>query len=120
LALEAYRSELLTTAELRQLLGYETGYVLDGFLKEYGIYLEYTPRGAGARGREQLASFAAPTVGIASGGSKAPDRMIVISDSSPLNYLILIGQADLLQKLYSQVLTGGARMRPGRESNSCH
>jgi predicted nucleic acid-binding protein len=31
--------------------------------------------------------------------------MIVISDSSPLNYLILIGQANLLQKLYGQVLT---------------
>jgi predicted nucleic acid-binding protein len=30
--------------------------------------------------------------------------MIVISDSSPLNYLILIGQADLLQKLYGNVL----------------
>jgi len=30
--------------------------------------------------------------------------MIVISDSSPLNYLILIGQADLLPKLYSEVL----------------
>jgi predicted nucleic acid-binding protein len=30
--------------------------------------------------------------------------MIVISDSSPLNYLILIGQADLLEKLYGQVL----------------
>jgi hypothetical protein len=43
LALEAYRSELLTTAELRQLLGYETGYALDGFLKEHGVYLEYTP-----------------------------------------------------------------------------
>lgn len=43
LALEAYRSEILTTAELRQLLGYETGYALDGFLKEHGVYLEYTP-----------------------------------------------------------------------------
>jgi predicted nucleic acid-binding protein len=30
--------------------------------------------------------------------------MIVISDSSPLNYLILIGHADLLQRLYGQVL----------------
>jgi len=30
--------------------------------------------------------------------------MIVISDSSPLNYLILIGRADLLHKLYGQVL----------------
>ena len=43
LALEAYRSEILTTAELRQLLGYETGHALDGFLKEHGGYLEYTP-----------------------------------------------------------------------------
>ena len=43
MALEAYRSQLLTTAELRQLLGYETGYALDGFLKEHGVYLEYTP-----------------------------------------------------------------------------
>src|SRR5260370_26397091 len=30
--------------------------------------------------------------------------MSVISDSSPLNYLILIGHADLLQKLFGQVL----------------
>lgn len=30
--------------------------------------------------------------------------MIVISDSSPLNYLVLIGQADLLARLYGQVL----------------
>jgi len=29
--------------------------------------------------------------------------MIVVSDSSPLNYLILVGQADLLQKLYGTV-----------------
>jgi Uncharacterised protein family (UPF0175) len=43
LALEAYRSEILTTAELRQLLGYETSYALDGFLKEHRVYLEYTP-----------------------------------------------------------------------------
>ena len=42
LALEAYRSELLTTSELRQLLGYQTRYELDGFLKEHGVYLEYT------------------------------------------------------------------------------
>lgn len=29
--------------------------------------------------------------------------MIVVSDSSPLNYLVLIGQANLLTKLYGQV-----------------
>ena len=42
-ALEAYRAEILTTAELQQLLGYDTPYALDGFLKEHGVYLEYTP-----------------------------------------------------------------------------
>jgi predicted nucleic acid-binding protein len=30
--------------------------------------------------------------------------MIVIADSSPLNYLVLIGQADLLAKLYGHVV----------------
>jgi hypothetical protein len=43
LALEAYRAGILSTAELQQLLGYDTSYALDGFLKEHGVYLEYTP-----------------------------------------------------------------------------
>jgi hypothetical protein len=43
LALEAYRAEILTTAEVQQLLGYDTSYALDGFLKEHGVFLEYTP-----------------------------------------------------------------------------
>ena len=30
--------------------------------------------------------------------------MIVIADSSPLNYLVLIGEADLLYQLYGRVL----------------
>ncbi len=42
LVLEAYRAEVLTTAEVQQILGYETQYALDGFLKEHGVYLEYT------------------------------------------------------------------------------
>ena len=29
--------------------------------------------------------------------------MIVVADSSPLHYLILIGEADLLRQLYSEV-----------------
>ena len=41
LALEAYRSGTLTTAQLRRLLGFESRYELDGFLKEAGIYLDY-------------------------------------------------------------------------------
>jgi hypothetical protein len=41
LALEAYRSHALTAAQLRRLLGFETGMQLDAFLKEHEIY-DYT------------------------------------------------------------------------------
>jgi predicted HTH domain antitoxin len=41
LALEAYRSGTLTTAQLRRLLGFESRNELDGFLKKAGIYLDY-------------------------------------------------------------------------------
>jgi predicted nucleic acid-binding protein len=30
--------------------------------------------------------------------------MIVIADTSPLNYLVLIGEADILQRLYGRVV----------------
>ena len=30
--------------------------------------------------------------------------MIVIADTSPLNYLVLIGEVDLLRRLYRQVM----------------
>lgn len=41
LALEAYRSGTLTAAQIRRLLGFETRYELDGFLKSHGVYLNY-------------------------------------------------------------------------------
>ena len=42
LALEEFRAERLSKAELRQILGFETRGELDGFLKERGIFEEYT------------------------------------------------------------------------------
>ena len=42
IALEAYRERKLTTAQLRRLLGFETRYELDGFLKQHGVWLDYT------------------------------------------------------------------------------
>jgi hypothetical protein len=42
-ALEEYRSGHLTEAQLRQLLGLETRYQLDGFLKEHEAWLNFTP-----------------------------------------------------------------------------
>jgi predicted HTH domain antitoxin len=42
LALEGYRSGALSALQLRRLLGFETRYELDGFLKQHGVYLNYT------------------------------------------------------------------------------
>lgn len=42
LALEGYRSGALSAAQVRRMLGYDTRAELDGFLKEHGVWLEYT------------------------------------------------------------------------------
>jgi hypothetical protein len=42
LALEAFRERKLTTAQLRRLLGFESRYELDGFLKQHDVWLDYT------------------------------------------------------------------------------
>lgn len=41
LALEEYKSGRLTEAELRQVLGFETRYELDEFLKRHEVWLDY-------------------------------------------------------------------------------
>jgi hypothetical protein len=41
LALEAYRSHVLTSAQLRRLLGFETRMQVDEFLKDHEVY-DYT------------------------------------------------------------------------------
>ena len=38
LALEAYRSNLLTAAQLRRLLAFETGIQVDAFLKDHNVF----------------------------------------------------------------------------------
>ena len=43
---EEYRHDRLTKSELQQLLGIETSYQLDGFLKAHDIWIEYTPEDA--------------------------------------------------------------------------
>ncbi len=40
LALEAYRSNALSAAQLRRLLGFETRMQVDDFLKEHEVYLK--------------------------------------------------------------------------------
>jgi post-segregation antitoxin (ccd killing protein) len=41
-ALEEYKAGHITKAEMRQWLGIETRYELDGFLKEHGVFMSAT------------------------------------------------------------------------------
>lgn len=41
-ALEEYKSERISKAELRELLGIETRYELDGFLKAHDVWINYS------------------------------------------------------------------------------
>jgi hypothetical protein len=42
IVLDGYRSDRLTEADIRQLLGFETRMQVHGFLKEHGAFLPYT------------------------------------------------------------------------------
>jgi hypothetical protein len=50
---EEYRHDRLTKPELQQLLGIETSFDLDGFLKAHDIWIEYTREDA-ERERQSL------------------------------------------------------------------
>jgi predicted HTH domain antitoxin len=41
-ALETYRTQKLSTGQLRRLLGYQTRMQVHAFLKQRGVYLHYT------------------------------------------------------------------------------
>jgi hypothetical protein len=41
LALEGYRSELLSESAVRQMLGFETRMQVHAFLKDHGVYIHY-------------------------------------------------------------------------------
>ena len=42
LALEEYKGGRITKPELRHMLGFETSFELDGFLKAHGVWIDYT------------------------------------------------------------------------------
>lgn len=42
IAAEAYREDRITKPELQRLLGIETSYELDGFLKAHCVWIDYT------------------------------------------------------------------------------
>ena len=41
-ALDEYKAERISKAQLRLLLGFETRYELDGFLKDHEVWIDYT------------------------------------------------------------------------------
>jgi len=42
IALDGYRNDRLSEADIRRLLGFETRMEVHGFLKEHGVFLPYT------------------------------------------------------------------------------
>jgi hypothetical protein len=42
MALEGYRNDRLSEADIRDLLGFESRMEVHGFLKEHGVFLHYT------------------------------------------------------------------------------
>lgn len=41
-ALEGFKSGQLTSAQLQQMLGFESRFEVDGFLKERGVFFDYS------------------------------------------------------------------------------
>ena len=99
LAIEGYRSGALTSFETRRLLDFETRYELDGFLKAHNVWEHAYNVEDFNRDCETLQSLE---------NKRQPESerpgMIVVADASPLNYLVLIDQIDLLPVLYQKVL----------------
>lgn len=42
LAIEGYRTRVLSTAQVRRMLGFQTRMEVDAFLKQHGVYRDYT------------------------------------------------------------------------------
>lgn len=78
-----------TQRKARRLLGISTRYEMDGFLKQHGVALSMTIKDIG-RDLEEARRF---------DGMK-----LVVADTSPVNYLVLIRNVDVLRALFQQVL----------------
>jgi Uncharacterised protein family (UPF0175) len=103
IAVEGARSGALTTAQVRRLLGFETRLELGAFLKSpRGILTDYR-RGDWTR-RWDKPDVSPP--------------MVVVADSSPINYLALIGELELLKSLYGRILMPRAVMNELRHPSA--
>ena len=95
---ELYRQERISHNQLAEALGLSR-YEADGVLKRHGVELELTLEEFRSRGR------------FAPGGEAG---MIVVSDTSPLHDLVLIGSVDVLPRLFDRVVIPPAVSREMR------
>jgi hypothetical protein len=89
-AVEAYRTGVLSEDQLTRLLGFESRFQVHALLKQYQVPLRYTRIDL----EDDLSAHKKP--------------VIVVADSAPLHYRILLDLADLLPKLYGEVLIPSA------------
>jgi Uncharacterised protein family (UPF0175) len=90
-AVEEFRLGHLTPPELRRLLGLATRQALDTFLKAHEVYISYTVDDLD-HDRDDLRRL-----------GFWPLIRLVVADTSPLNYLVLIGQVEILPALFEKV-----------------
>jgi hypothetical protein len=81
LALEEFKSGHITRPELRRLLGFETWYELDGFLKAHEVYEDYT-----VEDLERELEGEAPGCLM----------LLVVADTGPIWYLVEICHIGIL------------------------
>ncbi len=102
LVLEGYRSERLSEYDVQQLLGFDSRFDVHGFLKEHRAYMHMTMENIQ---RDTEAAWSAVVESPRRNGNQPrSSRMIVIADTSPLNYLIWIGEVEVLPALYARVV----------------
>jgi hypothetical protein len=89
LALEGLRSGKLTTSQARRLSGIQSRYEIDGFLKAHEFFLTTTI--------EDVRRDTQTAIGV-------HQMRVVVADTSPLNYLVLIDSVDILPQLFGRVI----------------
>ena len=91
IAVEAYRTGALTDSQVRRLLGFESRFQVHALLKEHHVPL-------------QTRLQTSRTISRATRARNSAQPMIVVADSGPLHYLILLEHIELLRRSYGQVL----------------
>ena len=81
---------------------------VDDFLKEHEVY-DFTLADF-EQDRETLRQAPGRR-----GPALSPLPVVVVTDTSPINYLVLIGQVDLLKHLYTRILIPPGNNRTNKE-----